>query len=152
APARMFETEAAGLEWLREADALRLPRVIGFSERFLALELLASSAAAADFDARLGQGLAQLHRFGASDFGLAHDNIIGTLQQANTPCSTWAEFDRERRLLPQVELALRSGRVPSTWTHRFERLVASLPERIPAEPPHRLHGDLWGGNLHVGPH
>jgi fructosamine-3-kinase len=32
----------------------------------------------------------------------------------------------------------------------FERLFARLPELCgPAEPPARLHGDLWGGNLHV---
>lgn len=151
APARMFATEAAGLEWLREANALRLPQVIGFGERFLALELLESSAPAGDFDVVLGQGLARLHRFGASEFGLGHDNFIGTLEQANAPCATWTEFYRERRLLPQIELALRAGSVPSIWTQRFERLLASLPERIPHEPPHRLHGDFWGGNLHVGP-
>ncbi len=30
----------------------------------------------------------------------------------------------------------------------FERLFAELPELVgPPEPPARLHGDLWGGNL-----
>ena len=30
----------------------------------------------------------------------------------------------------------------------FERLFAALDDLVgPAEPPARLHGDLWGGNL-----
>jgi fructosamine-3-kinase len=32
----------------------------------------------------------------------------------------------------------------------FERLFQNLTELVgPDEPPARLHGDLWGGNLHV---
>ena len=32
----------------------------------------------------------------------------------------------------------------------FERLFARLGELVgPEEPPSRLHGDLWGGNLHT---
>jgi fructosamine-3-kinase len=32
----------------------------------------------------------------------------------------------------------------------FERLASRLPGLVgPAEPPARLHGDLWGGNLHI---
>ena len=33
----------------------------------------------------------------------------------------------------------------------IEALQKRLPELLgPAEPPARLHGDLWGGNLHTG--
>jgi fructosamine-3-kinase len=32
----------------------------------------------------------------------------------------------------------------------FERLASKLAQLVgPAEPPARLHGDLWGGNLHI---
>ena len=32
----------------------------------------------------------------------------------------------------------------------LEALIEKLPELLgPPEPPARLHGDLWGGNLHV---
>jgi fructosamine-3-kinase len=32
----------------------------------------------------------------------------------------------------------------------FDALFGCLTERVgPDEPPARLHGDLWGGNLHV---
>ena len=34
----------------------------------------------------------------------------------------------------------------------FARLFAKIEDRVgDPEPPSRLHGDLWGGNLHVAP-
>src|SRR5690606_6795024 len=70
--------------------------------------------------------------------------------QDNTPAGDWTEFFRERRLLPQVERAIENGRAPAALAQGFDRLFDRLPELVgPAEPPARLHGDLWGGNLHV---
>jgi protein-ribulosamine 3-kinase len=46
---------------------------------------------------------------------------------------------------------LKSGRGPRGWAQRFESLYKALPSFVPEEPPSRLHGDLWGGNLLVGP-
>src|SRR5690606_30251837 len=98
----------------------------------------------------LGRGLAALHRFGAASFGLDQPNFIGSLPQDNTPAGDWTEFFRERRLLPQVERAIENGRAPAALAQGFDRLFDRLPELVgPAEPPARLHGDLWGGNLHV---
>jgi fructosamine-3-kinase len=38
----------------------------------------------------------------------------------------------------------------ATLTSKFEQLLERLAEFTgEAEPPSRLHGDLWGGNLHV---
>ncbi|HEV8246332.1 MAG TPA: fructosamine kinase family protein [Polyangiaceae bacterium] len=150
----MFEAEATGLEWLREASALRVPEVlaVGSQPSFLALEFLPSRAPSASFDERLGQGLARLHRFGAPAFGFASDNFIGRLPQSNLMHPTWLEFYRDERLLAQLSLARRSGRASRAMERGFERLLANLEDVIgPSEPPARLHGDLWGGNLHIGP-
>ena len=52
-PARMFETEARGLAWLAEADAIRVPRVLAVSDAspaFLALELLRPTRHRPGFD------------------------------------------------------------------------------------------------------
>jgi len=152
---QMFLAEASGLAWLAEGGALRVPSVLGVSDfgathQFLVLEYLASAPRVHDFDERLGRGLATLHRSGAPRFGLHFDNFIGWLPQSNTPHRDWAEFYREERLLPQLELARRSRRATARMERGFERLFARLDELVgPDEPPARVHGDLWGGNLHV---
>ncbi len=152
APDGMFEAEARGLAWLAEARALRTPRVLAVGDDFLALEFLESRAAAPDFDERLGQGLAALHRASAPSFGLDHDNFIGSLPQSNRRHGTWADFFREQRLAAQLELARKKRRASAAMERGFERLFGKLGELVgPSEPPARLHGDLWGGNLHVGP-
>jgi fructosamine-3-kinase len=147
APAGMFAAEAAGLRWLAEARALRVPAVVARDEHVLVLEHIASGPRRPDYDEALGRGLAALHRTGAPGFGLDRDNFIGRLPQANRPLPSWAEFYRERRLLPQLRLAIDGGRASSAMRRGLGRLLPRLEELVgPAEPPARLHGDLWGGN------
>lgn len=153
---RMFPAEARGLGWLAEAGCLRTPRVLAVSSggppesAFLCLELLEPGPKRRDFDEQLGRGLAELHRFGAAGFGLDHDNFIGRLPQSNSTADDWARFYRQRRLEPQLELASRAGHVGARLRGRFNRLFARMDDVVgPTEPPARLHGDLWGGNLHV---
>ncbi len=146
----MFPAEARGLAWLAEARALRVPRVLAARESFLVLEHISAARRCRDFDERLGCGLAALHRFGAPGFGLDHDNFIGRLPQANTPAPTWAEFYGSHRLEPQLRLAHQQGLASPVLRRGFARVLARLPELVgPPEPPARLHGDLWGGNLMV---
>jgi len=153
APNDMFVAEARGLAWLDEAKVLRVPRVLasaGANELtpFLALELIRSAPRASDFDDRLGRGLAALHRHGAQAFGLDHDNYIGRLPQKNTFGVAWPEFYRVRRLGAQLKAAVDSGLASARLRRDFDRLFAQLEDLCgPPEPPARLHGDLWGGNL-----
>jgi len=146
-PPGMFAAEARGLAWLAEAHALRVPSVLAQGPGFLVLEHLEAGRRRRDFDEALGRGLAALHRAGAPSFGLDHDNFIGRLPQANGPKATWAEFYRERRLEPQLRLAVQ-GRLASPAMRRgFDRLLPRLEDLVGSpEPPARLHGDLWGGN------
>jgi fructosamine-3-kinase len=149
-PAGMFAAEARGLAWLAEAGALRVPAVVAAGPGFLALELVGSGLPARDFDEQLGRGLAGLHRHGAPRFGLDHDNFIGRLPQDNTPVAApgWAAFYRERRLEALLRRAADEGLASSRMRRGFERLFAVLDDLVgPEEPPSRLHGDLWGGNL-----
>jgi fructosamine-3-kinase len=149
----MFPAEARGLQWLAEAGALRIPRVLavsGESPSFLVLERIVSGRRRADFDETLGRGLAALHRFGAGQFGLDHDNFIGRLPQSNQPAPTWAEFYRSRRIEPQLRMAAEQGLASPGMLRSGERLLAAMEDLVgPPEPPARLHGDLWGGNLLV---
>jgi fructosamine-3-kinase len=155
AKADMFPCEARGLAWLKEAEAVRLPEVIACSDthaegpRYLVLEQIDSTPGrAADFEERLGQQLARLHASGAPTFGLADANYIGTLPQPNDPCDTWVDFYVRRRLEPLVQSAVDDYQAPVEWIDMFKRLFHRM-ERLagPPEPPARLHGDLWSGNV-----
>ena len=158
APLAMFAAEARGLEFLAEARALRIPRLLAVSsasERpsFLLLEFIRSAQPRRGFDEELGRGLAALHRAGAPSFGFAEPNFIGRLVQPNHVHPSWPEFYRAERLEPQLRAAIDDGHAPSALARDFERLFAKLPELVgEREPPARLHGDLWGGNLHVDEH
>jgi len=152
-PPGMFEAEARGLRWLAEANAIRTPRVIAVSDArpaYLALELMTPAKRRAAFDETLGRSLAALHAYGAPSFGLDHDNFIGRLAQSNAVTDDWASFYWSSRLEPQLKLANDQGLIDSAARSAFDTLQRVLPDRVgAAEPPSRLHGDLWGGNLHV---
>lgn len=157
APDTMFGAEARGLRWLRDAEALRIPEVLAVSEsgdpgpRFLALEYIEPQPQGRGFDESLGQGLARLHRSGAPSFGLDHDNFIGSLEQVNEDRATWSAFYREQRLEAQLRRATDRGLLDSRLRGDFDRLFGCLESLLgPTEMPSRLHGDLWGGNLHTG--
>ncbi|MGE0325031.1 MAG: fructosamine kinase family protein [Polyangiaceae bacterium] len=163
APKGMFQAEAQGLAWLREARALRVPEVLAFSapgdaEQFLVLEYLEPGRRTSNYDETLGLGLAALHRSLPADtaFGLDHDNYIGRLPQGNrareASARDWATFYVEQRLEPQLKLAQNSGLASSKLRHGFSKLLPKVADLVgDPEPPARLHGDLWGGNLHTTP-
>jgi len=152
---RMFPLEQRGLKWLGEAKALRTPEVIAVNEPsndvpFLVMELIEPAARSSSYDADLGRGLAALHAFGAPSFGLDHDNFLATLEQDNTTAESWPEFYARQRLEPQVKMAIDTRSGPSRWSEQFEALYKRLGDLVgEAEPPSRLHGDLWSGNLHT---
>ncbi len=136
-PPGMFAAEAHGLDWLRQGS-LRIPRVLAARDSFLALEWLELRGRP---DSRaLGAGLARLHALGAPGFGLDRDNFLATLPQDNTAEADWPAFYVERRLRP---LCRRAG---LGLDRELDRLRASEVWG-PAEPPARLHGDLWWGNV-----
>ena len=148
-----FASEAAGLRWLAEAGAVRVPEVLGVGDepgtRFLALAWIERGPAGGDGDAGelLGRRLAALHRHGAPAHGWESDNLIGPLPQENTPCPTWAGFYAERRITPLTRLARDRGAIGQATADRLGRVAARAADLCgPPEPPARLHGDLWGGN------
>ncbi len=145
APAGMFAAEADGLAWLADARALRTPAVLAIGDTWLALEYLPPSDRPRGFDEALGRGLAALHRAGAARYGHAKDNFIATIPQDNRAEASGPAFWIERRLLPMIDRAIAIRGAPRSWRDR----AASLIERIPDEPPARLHGDLWSGNVHA---
>jgi fructosamine-3-kinase len=138
--ANMLAAEAEGLAALREAG-LRVPEVFGHGlaggEAYLLLEYLEFTGG--DFG-ELGRMLARAHRKPGARFGWARDNYIGNTPQKNGWADEWAEFWRERRMRPQLELAGRKG---------FDLGEVKLDRMLEGhEPqPSLLHGDLWSGNV-----
>jgi fructosamine-3-kinase len=120
---------------------LRVPHVIASGDAFLALEWLEVGAKARGFDEALGRGLAALHRLGAPSFGLDRDNFLATLPQTNTPTTDGVEFWIERRLRPLAQ------RARLDVDAQLDVLRTKRDRFGPAEPPARLHGDLWWGNV-----
>ena len=153
APAGMFAAEARGLGWLAAARALPTPEVLAVGERFLVLALIRSAPRGRGFDDAVGRGLAVLHHTAPERLGLDHDNFIGRLPQENAAAPggeawTWASFYRQRRLEPQLRRATDGGLLPAGVRADAQRVLDRLEQLVgPPEPPARLHGDLWGGNL-----
>ena len=149
APIDAFLTEAADLEKLRAAGALRVPKVIAVGTTYLALEWLEPAPPGPDFGARFARGLAELHKTTAPQFGLERDNYLGSQPQENGWDTDWPTFYRERRLQPQLARALAAGLLPPARERLLEEVLARLPELLYDldEPPSLLHGDLWAGNF-----
>jgi protein-ribulosamine 3-kinase len=156
-PARFFAAEAEGLAALRAAagDGVRVPEVLAVCETtepgpaWIALEWLEPAPRDGDFAERLGRGLAAVHREGRGWWGWGEANFIGSLPQENAPSATWADFWRDRRLTPQLDLARFRGTLPGSGDE-WERLFGMLPEILGAveeDGPSLLHGDLWSGNV-----
>jgi protein-ribulosamine 3-kinase len=148
----MFAAEAAGLEELRSAKAVRVPRVLGLGQNethaWLVLEWIPFDHSSAVAQARLGEQLALQHRRTAPAFGWARDNTIGSTPQVNTRTTDWVEFFREHRLRYQLDLAARGGHGGNRLCTGGERLLNELGAFFSdyRPVPSLVHGDLWDGN------
>lgn len=147
APADFFAVEAEGLDWLRAAGAVAVPRVIGVGEDHIELERIDRGPWTSTADERFGRELADLHRAGADAFGGRGGGYIGPLAMPNEPADTWPAFYVQRRIEPFLR------GIPSSARSPVERVIARIEElAAPAEAPARLHGDLWRGNVLADAH
>jgi fructosamine-3-kinase len=147
----VFDSEAAGLEALGAAKAIRVPQVLAAgvagNEAFLALEWIDLRTGSRSAETSLGEQLARQHRVNHLEFGWHRPNTIGSTPQINEPCPDWIEFLRERRLRYQLDLARRNGyngRLQEEGARLLEELDRLFENHRPQ--PSLLHGDLWGGN------
>jgi fructosamine-3-kinase len=157
APRGEFTAEAGSLRGLAEPDGgLGVPEVLGVAEgdaepggggaRLLALGWLDESAPGDP--AALGRGLAAVHQAGATAFGAPTPLRIGPLTLPNEPRENWPAFYAEQRLRPLLRPAADRGALSAAGVAAVERVCEQLPELAgPPEPPARLHGDLWSGNV-----
>jgi len=150
APERFFTTEAEGLRWLAETTpdgGVGTPEVLGADHECLIIRWIEPGKNSVDAATALGRALATTHAAGAPSFGGEQDGFIGRLPLPNRPADTWAEFYAARRVLPYLKLARDRGAATPEEAATIEALLPRLGELVPEEPPARLHGDLWNGNV-----
>ena len=76
--------------------------------------------------------------------------FFGPLPQDNrpVPANRWADFYRERRLLPMLRTAVDSGHLPPDLAAGMAEIAARLPALAgPEPPPSLLHGDAQQNNF-----
>ncbi|WP_308406478.1 fructosamine kinase family protein [Streptomyces sp. AC602_WCS936] len=145
--------EAAGLRWLADAGTVRIPVVHGDDERWLVTDRVAQGRATAGAADRFGRDLAALHAAGAPAFGAAppggtEEAYIGLAPMRNATGSDWPRWYAEHRVLPYLRTAVDAGTLGPAEAADVERVCERLPGLAgPPEPPARLHGDLWNGNV-----
>lgn len=157
APKGFLATEAAGLEWLREANGAAVVRVIKVTDTALTLDQLTVTVPSPACAECFGRALAHTHAAGAPAFGappptapLGHGFFGPThepLALSYAHASHWGTFFADERLMPFARTAHKRGQL-STLTP-FEQLAERLRAGVfdDGMPPARLHGDLWSGNV-----
>ncbi len=148
---QMFETEAKGLELLRDTNVIHVPEVINWGRRdgqdYLVLENIEYTKPNLGYWENLGEKIAALHRNTDAQFGLHFNNYIGSLRQSNEQKTDWLTFFIEKRLNLQAGLAYYNELISKELYEKFQRFYKVLPDLLPTEIPSLLHGDLWTGNV-----
>jgi fructosamine-3-kinase len=161
--AAAFTAEASSLRWLAAADAVPVPEVLAVTEAALVISMIPPGHATPSAAFRFGTELARMHAAGSENFGARWRGFIASLPLDNTSAPPgqpagaapgwtqvpeWPQWYADRRLLPYLRQALDSGALRP----EDGRLVEAVMDRIdslagPAEPPSRIHGDCWAGNV-----
>ncbi|MFG3688989.1 fructosamine kinase family protein [Micromonospora sp. NPDC047740] len=147
-PEDFFATEAAGLRWLREPGTVAVPEVVVALPELLALDWVEPGEPTPEAAERFGRELAGLHRAGTPTFGAEWPGFIGALPQDNTPDpGPWSAWFARRRLMPYLKMSVDDGALSGADASLVEELIGRIGEFGGDEPPARIHGDLWPGNL-----
>jgi fructosamine-3-kinase len=157
APSGFFACEAAGLRWLSDVEGgVPCARIVSVDATSLTLRRLDSVTPSPEAAYEFGGRLAVTHDAGAAAFGSGPEGwdgpgFFGPLSQP-LPMSLrghqrWGEFYADERLAPMAELA--APRLDASTQAVIDAVAARC--RTGAfdddDPPARLHGDLWGGNV-----
>jgi fructosamine-3-kinase len=157
APPGFFACEAAGLQWLSAVDGgAPCARVIGHDDASLTLERLDGAAPTRAAAHEFGERLARTHDAGAGAFGAPPDGwtgpgYFGPLQQplpmSYSADDRWGRFYARERLAPMAERA--AARLDAKTCDAIDAVMrrCAAGDFDDDDPPARLHGDLWSGNV-----
>lgn len=153
--------EAAGLRWLAEASAAggaAVVEVLEVGPTHLDLRHLDPAPPTAAHARALGRGLAATHAAGAPSFGSGPPGWTGDgwlgptsepLPLALGSWSSWGTFLAEARLAPLLRTGRDRGVLNTRQVAALEDVAATAASGAldTEDPPARLHGDLWSGNV-----
>jgi fructosamine-3-kinase len=150
APAGEFASEAAGLRWLAETG-VRVPEVLDVGDDHLVLEWIDDERTDPE---QLGRSIAAMHQAGAQRFGTLPPGTpppqelrLAGVVLPSGESDDWPRFYAHQRLEPLLPKAGLGDSGRKAVEHVIDRIDDLAG---PPEPPARLHGDLWGGNVHSG--
>jgi fructosamine-3-kinase len=154
---RFFATEAAGLRWLHVPGGPPVPEVLTLTGTGISITRIPHATATPAAAEAFGLRLTRLHAAGAPAFGSPPPGApgpagwIGDLPMPYAQRSTFAEFWALDRIAATAAMARGRGGLTSAQAAAVDRAVEAILDGSldvgPAEPPARLHGDLWSGNL-----
>jgi fructosamine-3-kinase len=156
APRDFFEAEAAGLRWLAEAAGAAVVTVLAVEPGRIDLEALDIRRPSAEHARAFGAALTTTHDAGAGAFGVPPGDWTGAtfigLQELPTRIGgwpTWGAFYAAERVLPYARRAAERGSIGGSDLRVVQEACARLSggDLDDGEPPARIHGDLWNGNL-----
>lgn len=148
APDDFFAVEADGLRWLGAAGAAPVPEVVAVSAEMLVLEWVPPAEPTPSAAERFGRELAATHRAGAPAYGAERDGYLGVLPMPNARGTSWPEWYADRRVRPNLRRSVDNGTLTGTDSGRIDAVLDRIDVLAgPPEPPARIHGDLWPGNL-----
>ncbi|MET8761010.1 fructosamine kinase family protein [Lentzea sp. NPDC004782] len=135
--------EAAGLRWLRVPGGPPVPFVHSCDDGLLVIDEIPHGTPNLQAAVTFGRRLATLHLAGAPAFGAPppggpREATIGAAPMRNEPAPSWPEWFASQRIEPYASQA---GIDVREVCARIGDLAG------PPEPPARLHGDLWSGNV-----
>lgn len=157
APENFFACEAAGLQWLSSVrSGVPCATVLGYDDISLTLERLRSGAPSRSAAAEFGRRLARTHDAGAAAFGAPPDGWDGPgffgpmhqpLSMSLTGHERWGVFYARERLAPMARDAARG--LDTECRAAIDAVMTRCEQGCfdDDDPPARLHGDLWSGNV-----
>lgn len=160
APSGEYVAEAAGLEWLAEPGGLQVPTALAvlddLEHRGLVLEWVEPGRLDDAGEEELGRGLGLIHAAGAQAFDAlppgspAESLRVGGVEigvGSLAPDAPWSEHYASR-LERLMGVALDRDRIDPGCARSVERVIERMSDLAgPEEPPARVHGDLWSGNV-----
>ncbi len=149
-----FAAEAAGLRWLAAAEAVPVPAVLACAQNCLVTEWVDNGNPSQAGAERFGRDLAGLHAAGSGQFGAQWPGVIAGLPLPSdagglaSQGGDWPDWYVANRVLPYARIARDAGTLSTADIALIESACARSPELAgPAEPPSRIHGDCWSGNV-----